>query len=90
MFVKWAAHLGLDAGHSGRQTRYTALINGRSQMTKPPKDILRLPVEERAEIALKVAVAKAIDENVRLGIPIYISRKGKVLKLSRKRLAIPQ
>ncbi len=51
-------------------------------MKKPPRDILRLPIEKRAEIALKVAVAKAIDENIRLGIPVYIWRKGKVVKLS--------
>jgi len=51
-------------------------------MKKPSKDILRLPIEERAEIAFKIAVAKAIDENVRLGIPVYVWRKGKVVKLS--------
>jgi hypothetical protein len=47
-----------------------------------PKDILQLPIEQRAEIAFKIAVAKAIDENVRLGILVYVSRNGKVVKLS--------
>lgn len=51
-------------------------------MNKPSKTILRLPIEERAEIALKVAVEKAIEENVRLGVPVYIWRRGKVVKLS--------
>lgn len=51
-------------------------------MSKPSKDILLLPLEKRAEIAFRIAVAKAIDENVRLGIPTYVSRKGKVVKLS--------
>jgi len=51
-------------------------------MSKPSKDILRLPLEKRAEIAFKIAVAKAIDENVRLGVPVYVSRNGKVVKLS--------
>jgi hypothetical protein len=36
-------------------------------MSKPSRDVLRLPIEKRAEIAIKVAVAKAIDEHTRLG-----------------------
>lgn len=46
---------------------------------------MRLPIEQRAEIAFRIAVAKAIDEHVRLGLPIYIWRDGKVVKLSPKR-----
>ena len=55
-------------------------------MSKPSKDILRLPIERRAEIAFRIAVAKAIDEHVRLGFPVYISRKGKVVKLSARKV----
>jgi hypothetical protein len=51
-------------------------------MKKPAKDISGLPLEKRAESAFKIAVAKAIDENVRLGIPVYVWRNGKVVKLS--------
>ncbi len=51
-------------------------------MSKPTKAVLRLPLEKRAEIAFKVAVAKAIDEHARLGLPIFIWRDGKVVKLS--------
>lgn len=51
-------------------------------MSKPSKDVLRLPIEKRAEIAFKVAVAKAIDEHTRLGLPIYIWRKSRVVKLA--------
>ena len=58
-------------------------------MRKPPKDILRLPIEKRAELALKIAVPNAIDENVRLGVPVYVSRKGKVVKLSARELRNP-
>ena len=54
-------------------------------MSKPSKKVMRLPVEQRAEIAFKIAVAKAIDEHVRLGLPIYIWRDGKVVKLSPKK-----
>jgi len=50
-------------------------------MRKPSRDVLRLPLEKRAEIAFKVAVAKAIDEHVRLGLPVYIWRDGKVVEL---------
>ena len=51
-------------------------------MSKPPKSILRLPIEKRAEIAFKIAVAKAIDEHARLGLPVYVWRDGKVVELS--------
>jgi hypothetical protein len=51
-------------------------------MSKPSEHVLRLPLEKRAEIAFKAAVAKAIDEHARLGLPIYIGRDGKVVELS--------
>jgi hypothetical protein len=51
-------------------------------MSKPSIDVLRLPLEKRAEIAFKVAVAKAIDEHTRLGLPVYIWRNNRVVKLS--------
>jgi hypothetical protein len=44
------------------------------KVNKPSKAVLRLPIEKRAEIAFKVAVAKAIDEHTRLGLPVYIWR----------------
>jgi hypothetical protein len=50
-------------------------------MSKPSKAALRLPLEKRAEIAFKIAVAKAIDEHARLGLPIYIWRDGRVVEL---------
>jgi len=51
-------------------------------MNKPSQDVMRLPMEQRAEIAFKAAVARAIDEHARLGVPIYIWRNKKVVKLS--------
>jgi len=51
-------------------------------MSKPSKHILGLPLEQRAEIAFKAAVAKAIDEKARLGLPVYVGRDGKVIELS--------
>lgn len=41
-----------------------------------------MPLQKRAEIAFKIAVAKAIDENARLGVPIYVWRDGRVIALS--------
>jgi len=47
---------------------------------------LALPLEQRAEIAFKAAVAKALDEHARLGVPVYIWRNNRVVKLSPKLL----
>jgi len=51
-------------------------------MSKPSQAILRLPLHKRAEIAFKIAVAKAIDEHARLGLPVYVWRDGRVVELS--------
>jgi hypothetical protein len=51
-------------------------------MSKPSRKVLQLPIEERAEIAFKVAVAKAIDEHARLGLPVYVWRDSRIVKLS--------
>jgi hypothetical protein len=51
-------------------------------MSKPSRDVMRLPLEKRVEIALKIAAKKAIDEHFRLGLPIYVWRKGRVMELS--------
>ena len=51
----------------------------------PKKDlqkVLRLPLEKRAEMAFKETVEEVIDEHARLGLPLYIWREGKVVRLS--------
>lgn len=50
-------------------------------MTKPPANVLDLPLEQRAEMALKAAVEKVIVEHARLGLPIYVWRNGEVVEL---------
>jgi len=45
-------------------------------MTKPPSNVLDLPLEQRAEMALKAAIEKVIVEHARQGLPIYIGRDG--------------
>jgi hypothetical protein len=51
-------------------------------MKKAPANILRLPMEKRAEMAFREAVEEVIDEHARLGLPLYIGRDGKVVALS--------
>lgn len=55
-------------------------------MTKPPADVLALPLEKRAEMALKVAVEKVIVEHARRGLPIYIWRDGEIVEVSANEL----
>jgi hypothetical protein len=51
-------------------------------MKRTHRSILRLPMEKRAELALREAVDGVIAEHARLGLPLYIGRNGKVVKLS--------
>jgi hypothetical protein len=55
-------------------------------MIKPPPNVLDLPLEERAEMALKAAVEKLIVEHARLGRSIYIERNGEVVEVSGEEL----
>ncbi len=57
-------------------------------MTKPPANVLELPLEQRAEMALKAAVEEVIIEHARQGLPIYIWRDGKVVELSPEELCV--
>jgi len=56
-------------------------------MTTPPANVLDLPLEERAEMALKAAVEKVIVEHARRGLPIYIWRDDKVVAVPPRRIA---
>ena len=57
-------------------------------MTKPPANVLELPLEQRAEMAFKAAVEEVIVEHARQGLPIYIWREGKVVELSPEELRV--
>jgi hypothetical protein len=48
-------------------------------MTKPPLDILELPLLERAAMAMEEAVKGVIEDHIREGLPLYIWRDGKVV-----------
>lgn len=51
-------------------------------MKRVQKKLLRLPLLKRAEMAFQEAVNEVIDEHARLGMPLYIGRDGRVVKLS--------
>lgn len=55
-------------------------------MTKPPPNVLELPLEERALMALKQAVEELIIEHARTGAPFYIWRDGKVIAMPKEEL----
>lgn len=57
-------------------------------MTKPPPNVLELPLNVRAEMALKAAVEKVIIEHARLGLPIYVMRDGQVVEVPPEELRI--
>jgi hypothetical protein len=48
-------------------------------MIKQPVNILDLQLEERALMALKEAVDEVIEDRIRLRLPLYIWRAGKVV-----------
>jgi hypothetical protein len=51
-------------------------------MIKPPPNVLELPMEVRAEMAMKAAVEKLIEEHARDGRSIFIWQDGKVVEIS--------
>ena len=55
-------------------------------MISPPMNILDLPLEERALMALKEAVDEVIEDRIRMGLPLYIWRDGKVVAVSPEEL----
>ncbi len=55
-------------------------------MKKPPENVMDLPLIERAEIALKEAVEKAMEDHAREGFPVYVLRDGEVVEISAEEL----
>lgn len=55
-------------------------------MTEPPTNVLELPLEQRAEMALKAALERVIVEHARQGLPICVWRDGKVVEVPREEL----
>jgi hypothetical protein len=55
-------------------------------IVKPAPEMLKLPLEVRAEMALKAAVDEVIEEHARNGWPLYIWRNGGVVAVSPEEL----
>lgn len=55
-------------------------------MRKASQNVLELPLEDRAEIALKDAVRKLKIDHARRGLPLYILRDGKIVEVSAEQL----
>ncbi|HVP53956.1 MAG TPA: hypothetical protein VMU45_03095 [Candidatus Eisenbacteria bacterium] len=55
-------------------------------MTKPPPNVLELPLAERAVMTFKEAVEELIIEHARTGAPFYIWRDGKVIAMPKEEL----
>jgi hypothetical protein len=55
-------------------------------MIKSPPNMLDLPLEERAFLALKAAFEKVVEEHAREGLPVYIWRDGKVVAVPAEEL----
>lgn len=55
-------------------------------MNKLPPNILELPLAVRAEMALKSAVEKLIEEHAREGRSIFVWEDGKVVEITAEEL----
>jgi hypothetical protein len=55
-------------------------------MIKPPPNVLELPMEVRAEMAMKAAVENLILEHARDGRSIFIWQDGKVVEVTAEEL----
>jgi hypothetical protein len=51
-------------------------------MSVQTANLLDLPLEVRAEMAMKEAVAEVIEDHIRSGRPIHIWRDGRVVEVS--------
>lgn len=55
-------------------------------MKKPPANVLELPLIERAEMALKAAVERVMEEHAREGFPVYVLRDEEIIEISAEEL----
>lgn len=55
-------------------------------MSNLPSNVLDLPLLDRAQMAMKAAVEKVIEEHAREGLPLYLWRDGKVVAVQAEEL----
>jgi len=51
-------------------------------MRQPPENVMELPLDVRAMMAMQAAVESATEEHMREGRPFYICRDGKTVGLT--------
>jgi hypothetical protein len=56
-------------------------------MAEESTDILSLPLEVRAELAMKAAFKQLLAEHLRDGLPIYLWREGRVVAVPPEELS---
>jgi hypothetical protein len=59
------------------------------QKLKMKKDVRNLPLQVKAEMAMKEAVAEALAEHKRLGNPIAVWRNGKAVWIPPEEIVVP-
>jgi len=57
-----------------------------SDITRPSEELLKLPLDLRAEMAMKSAVKKVIERAIRNGRSIHVWRNGKVVEITAEEL----
>jgi hypothetical protein len=55
-------------------------------MRRPPPNVLELPLEERAQMAMRAAWERVVEEHAREGLPIFVWRDGKIVEISPEEL----
>ncbi len=57
-----------------------------NKISNLPPEILNLPIEVRAEMAMKSAFEKLVQEHILNGRPLYFMRDGEVVAMSAEEL----
>jgi hypothetical protein len=55
-------------------------------MSEIPAEIMALPIQERAALAMQAAFQNAVEEHLRDGLPMYVWREGKVVAVPAEEL----
>ncbi len=63
-------------------------LRSMAKQRKISAKVLALPIEDRAEIALKVAVKEAIADRLKKGLSVYVLEDGKVVDLKSKKASL--
>ncbi|HEV2988081.1 MAG TPA: hypothetical protein VG759_06545 [Candidatus Angelobacter sp.] len=57
-----------------------------NKISNLPPEILNLPLEVRAEMAMRAAVEEVVEDHIRRGMPLHVWRGGKVVAIPAEEL----